>query len=277
MIDGKTEKYCLIGDPVEHSLSPLIMNTLFRRYRINSIYFVCRVPQRLLEEAVKGIIALDIKGVNVTMPNKEAIIKYLNDLSDDTKVIGAVNTIKNIDGILIGYNTDWLGILRTLISHGYKGFDRCVILGAGGAAKAALYAVIELCKELIIINRTVERAVKLAERFRGLSDRITVMRLSTENIMRVVPTADLVINATPIGMDGVSSPIPREAINSGMVIFDLIYSPLNTPLLTYASENGAEPIDGLWMLIYQALEAFKIWTGKSPEVGELRKILEEVV
>lgn len=276
MIDGTTLKFCLIGDPVEHSLSPIIMNTLFKKHNLNAIYFTCRVRTENLEEAVKGIKALDIRGFNVTMPHKISVMEYLDEISTDSKIIGAVNTVFNKRNKLIGYNTDWLAMKKILENYRSKILNRCVILGAGGTARASLFAVSKFCNEVVIVNRTYKKALKLVKIYKEFIPNLTAEKFNISTLKKVIPQSDLIINATPLGMDGKTSPIPSEIISSDMIVVDLIYKPLKTPLLKYAEEKGSIIIDGLWILLYQALEGFKIWTGLRPDIGNLRTVLEKV-
>jgi len=273
-IDGSTQKYCLIGDPVKHSLSPIIMNKLFYEHGFNSIYFVCRVVKNRLREGVAGLCALDIKGFNVTIPHKVDILRYLDSVSEDVLKIGAVNTVLNTGDQLIGYNTDWIGVANTFKQFGFNRFGKCVLLGAGGAARAVLFALEEICEEVIIFNRTFARAFDLASKYGDSRCRVTAKKWKKNIIREEMLDSDLLINATSIGMDGVSTPIPKEFITGNQVVFDLVYSPLNTPLLSNACEKGAFVIDGLWMLIHQAAAAFNIWTGVYPETSLIREYLE---
>ena len=277
MIDGKTKKYCLIGESISYSLSPIIMNMLFEKYNINSVYFSCDIEKDVFEDAVKGLRALGVSGYNITIPYKERIINYIDELSESAEIIGAVNTILYRDELLYGYNTDWIGVSRALSEFGYDRFNRCIVLGAGGAAKAAVYAVIPLCNEIIIINRTLDKAVNAAEVFQRVSKNISAEKYDLKTIYKILLSCDLIINATPIGVNREESLIPFDAIPRSAVVFDFVYSPLETLLLRYAKRKGAISIDGLWMLIYQASEAFKIWTGINPQPKEIRYFLEKVV
>lgn len=276
MIDGKTRKYCLIGENVEYSLSPHIMNMLFRKYNVNAVYFVCNVKNKFIKDAVRGAAALGINGLNVTIPYKERVIQYLDKMSRDANAIGAVNTIINRGGRLIGYDTDWIGIQKTLSDHELNEFPKCIIFGAGGAAKAALYAIKKICRQTVIINRTYERAVKLVSKFKKIFNDIEIVAkpLDFKVIHEELKAGSLIINATPVGMRG-DSLIPRESIPANSVIFDLVYSPLETLLLKYAREKNIVTIDGLWMLIHQALATFKIWMDIEVEAYEVRKELEK--
>ena len=276
-IDGSTQKYCLIGDPVKHSLSPIIMNKLFHEHGFNSIYFACRVVRDRLREGVTGLCALGINGFNVTIPHKVDILRYLDSVSEDVLKIGAVNTVLNTGGRLIGYNTDWIGVVNTFKQFGLNRFGKCVLLGAGGAARAVLYALEKICDEVIIFNRTFARALDLASKYENSRCRVTAKKWEEDIIRDKLLDSDLLINATSIGMDGVNTPIPKEFITDNQVVFDLVYSPLNTPLLSNACERGAFVIDGLWMLIHQAAAAFNIWTGVYPETGLIREYLEEMM
>jgi len=269
------ERYCIIGNPVEHSLSPLIMNYLFHRYGLNAYYYKARVLENELGEAVQTLRGLRVKGFNVTMPHKKAILRYLSDLDDASYIIKAANTVKNVDGRLIGFNTDWVGVKRSLEFHGLNKIENAVIMGAGGAAAAALYALGQMSRGIIyIINRTYENAVGIKHEFRDLRAEIKPLLLSKENLREAIGDASLLINATPVGMGEWKSLVPPEFLKGEIYVMDMVYRPLKTKLLMDAEKAGATTIDGLWMLIIQAAEAFKIWTGIEPDILDLRRLVE---
>ncbi len=269
------ERYCIIGNPVEHSLSPLIMNYLFQKYGLNAYYYKARVIEKELEKAVQTIRTLGVKGFNVTMPHKKTILRHLNELDGASHMIKAVNTVKNVDGRMIGFNTDWIGVKGSLELHGVRKVENALIIGAGGAAAAAVYALGQISRGVIyIINRTYENAVGIKHEFKDLKVEIKPLLLSKENLRRTTDDVSLIINATPVGMREWKSLVPPEFLRREIYVMDMVYRPLKTKLLMDAEKAGANTIDGLWMLIIQAAEAFKIWTGIKPDVVDLRKFVE---
>lgn len=273
MNNTNTMKYCLIGDPVEHSLSPLIMNYLFKKYGLNAIYYTARVEENKLRNTIITFRTLDIKGFNVTMPLKTSIISFLDDLDDSANTIKAVNTVKNIDGELIGYNTDWIGVSKSLEINGIENVDTCVVLGAGGAARATIYALSRLSKTIYVLNRTYEKAVDIKHQFSEFNIDIVPLQYNIDNLERALNNAELLINATPVGMNKWESLIPPRMLRKDLCIMDMVYRPLKTKLLKDALDTGAKIIDGLWILIMQAAAAFNIWTGIYPDIHELRRFV----
>ncbi|HII67904.1 MULTISPECIES: shikimate dehydrogenase [Thermococcus] len=268
MIDAKTRLYGLIGKPVEHSLSPTIHNTLFRKYSINAVYLAFEVND--LESAVRGVQALGISGLNVTMPYKEQILEFLDRLSKEARAIGSVNTVINRGGKFIGYNTDGIGALKALKRFTEVENKNILVLGAGGAGKAIAYTLSSLAK-VVVLNRT-ERKAKELEKF-GVKGE----ELSKESLEYYLSWADAVINATSIGMNEDESPITKELLRKNLVVFDIVYSPLETKLIREAREVGCLAIDGLWMLIYQGAESFRLWTGIKPDVEFIHKVVLEAL
>ncbi len=262
MINAKTRLYGLIGKPIEHSLSPAIHNALFKRYNINAVYLAFDVDD--LESAVKGIRGLKISGLNVTMPHKERILEFLDELSGEARAIGSVNTVVNRGGKLIGYNTDGIGALKALKRFTEVEGKRILLLGAGGAGKAIAHTFSRLAR-VVVLNRT-ERKAKELEKF-GVKGE----KLSKESLEYYLSWADIVINATSLGMNEDKSPIPKGLLRENLVVFDIIYSPLETRLLREARKVGCLTVDGLWMLIHQGAESFRLWTGVKPDVEFMRR------
>jgi shikimate dehydrogenase len=241
----------VIGDPVAHSKSPPLFNALYVQYRLPHRYIRMSSPDAAI--LLKLARALDFRGLSVTIPHKQAVIPHLDEMDPVAEKIGAVNTIVSCGGKLHGYNTDWLGIRRP-VSH-LRG-KRAVVLGAGGAAAAAIYACQDLEMHLTVLNRTPERGAALAERFG--CDAAPVAAFP-----QLKP--DLVINATPVGMEpDTRSPLPPEWLRKEMTIFDLVYTPPCTPLLREAQERGCATISGTEMFIHQAREQFYLFTGILP-------------
>jgi shikimate dehydrogenase len=278
-ITSHTKFICIIGHPIEHSLSPLMHNALFQDLNLDYIYIAFDVHPNNLKAAFDGIRALNIEGANVTIPHKQESLKYMDRLDPLAREIGALNTVKNEDGKLIGKNTDALGARKALKDAKFDLKRKSVIvLGAGGAARAICYAIKEEIEELIIINRTYSKAKQLAielEKDSGLS--IKLFELNNPSIVNLVQSADMLINTTPIGMypDVGRSPLPKQALNEHLNVFDVIYNPLETQLLKDASDKGCNILGGIDMLINQGALAFEWWTSKKPNIRLMKKKLIE--
>jgi len=274
-ISGKTKVCALIGDPVEHSLSPCIQNAAFQFLRLNYVYVAFRVGREELETAIRGVRSLKIHGLNVTMPLKEDVIRHLDRLDESAEAIGAVNTILNNKEGLIGYNTDGKGALMALEASNQSPADRkIVILGAGGASRAVSYSLVKEARELVILNRTLERAEKLAGELRSkFGDKVRYVKLCRDQIRKELEDADLLVNATSIGMSPHENktPVDRGLLRPDLAVFDLVYDPPETRLLKEAKSVGARTIEGLTMLVYQGAASFKIWTNKKAPIDVMMK------
>jgi len=274
-ITSETKIYGLIGYPIKHSVSPQIHNAAFKTIGINAVYLTFEVKKEFLKKALDGVKALGIKGLNVTIPHKVNVIKYLNKLTYEANLIGAVNTILNEDGKLIGFNTDYTGVLKTFETYKIDLTNKkIVLLGAGGAAKAIAFAIAEKASSLIILNRTKRKAVNLVKE---LNKKLKVNALGNSLTFKALKNslkdADILINATSVGMEpNVNQTlVAKELLQKDMVVFDIIYNPLETKLLKEAREIGAKCINGVEMLVQQAAEAFKIWFKIEPPINEMRK------
>ncbi len=265
-------RYCLIGYPISHSLSPVIMAYTFNKLNIDAEYTLEEVKIDRLGERLSHILRI-YDGFNVTMPLKKVVIQFLNGISKEVEIIDAVNTVKKGNKGFIGYNTDWIGVKKSLEHFNIKNLDRAIVIGVGGAGRAAIYALKDISKRVVALNRTFENALKVKKRFERFGFEIDIYPLNREYLKSLLRKADLVVNATPVGMDTRGSIIPEDLIVEGIIYFDMVYRPLKTPLLRSALEKGGLSIDGLWMLIYQALEAVKIWFGKTIDATELRRYL----
>jgi len=277
-----TQLIGLIGHPIKHTFSPFIHNIAIELKKLNYIYLPFDVPASNLKNALKGMVAFGIKGFNVTIPHKENILHYLNDVSEEASIIGAVNTIVNDHGKLSGYNTDVYGILETL--NPYKEMingERICVVGAGGAARAVIYSLIRYFKprRIVLINRTEERAESLKNYFKDKMkfDSFKTMELFPPDITAVFKESKLIINATPIGMfpdsdDSITN--LEDSFTKDQIIFDLVYNPPQTRLLQTASKKGALALTGLKMLVYQAAKSFELWTGENMPVEEIHKSLQ---
>ncbi len=260
------EIYGVIGYPIKHSLSPAMHNAAFKHLNYDAIYLAFEVREEKLKNALIGAEALGIRGLNVTIPHKEKVINYF-DQSKEVEEIGAANTVDFIRSKC--YNTDVYGILKALENSGVKAKGlKILIVGAGGAARAAIYALKE--NRIYIINRTKERGIKLAKEF-GCEF------VDFENIRNY--KFDLIINATPVGMKGFPDkiPIPDELLKNKPVIFDMVYNPVETKLLRIAKQRGCITVSGVDMLVFQGAKSFEIWTGLKPPVDIMKKTVLELL
>ncbi len=277
-ITNKTSLVGLIGLPLEHSLSPVMQNSAFAELGMDWAYLPLPVQPGHVEEAVKGLVALNFVGSNVTIPHKETAMQYMDELSDAAQSIGAINTIRVRDGKLHGDNTDPNGFLNALYERNCdpEGM-RVILMGAGGASRAVVYALSRTkAASVIILNDIVEQAEALVDDMAGLfaSNALSYALLSKENLEAVGDNVNLVINATPVGMYPKINtspwiedvPMPNEA-----VYFDLVYNPLETVFLKRARAAGAMGISGLGMLVHQGARSFEIWTHKSPPVDIMQE------
>jgi len=269
MIDARTELYGVIGNPVRHSLSPVIHNGVFRRLGRNAVYLAFEVKN--LEEALRGIRGLGVKGVSVTIPFKTKVIPFLDKVEGLAKKIGAVNTIVNRGGKLIGYNTDCDGALEALEEKIDLRGKRTILLGGGGAARAIGFGLREKDCQLIVSNRSKKRG-------EALSRELKCHFLLMSSLFKMTAGelgADILINATSVGMyprQG-ETPFPKKLLRKGMMIMDIVYEPLQTRFLREAKEKGCLTINGLEMLVRQGAAQLMIWTGIKPEIGQIRRDL----
>jgi shikimate dehydrogenase len=255
-------KFYLLGYPVGYSVSPPMHNAAFNELGLNHEYSTLSVHPDQLTEIIENKIRRDyFGGASVTIPHKIEIIKHMDELAESALRAGAVNTIEKTGDILWGHNTDAVGGIRALTEvYGSIGKARVVLLGAGGAANALGAELAPRARELIILNRSVEKAKALSERLDGKTGYGSIKNQS------VIESADILINATPVGMSPNigESPVEAEHLHSGLLVYDIVYNPLKTQLLIDAEAAGARTLGGLWMLVFQGVEAFKIWTGIEP-------------
>ena len=265
-ITGKTRICGIIGDPVEHSMSPVMHNAAFKVLGLDHVYLPFHVRGGELQEAIKGMRALNIAGLNVTIPHKMAVIEFLDEMDPLAEKMGAVNTIANEDGKLTGYNTDAPGFLQTLRMHGVEPDGKSiVILGAGGAAKGISFILAGEGARLVILNRTLSRAEELASQVaKSCRQKVVAMALNEANLKMAFEGADVLVNTTSVGMvpDVDRTPVPGNLLNSHLVVSDIVYNPLETKLLREAKIAGARTVNGLDMLVWQGALAFEKWTGQ---------------
>ncbi|MBZ2166065.1 shikimate dehydrogenase [Methanobacterium spitsbergense] len=277
MINGKTNVFGIIGDPVEHTLSPGMHNAAFKELDMNNIYVPFHVNAEELEDAIAGAYALGIKGLNITIPHKTEVIKYLDYLDIAAGLIGAVNTIEFGKNGAVGHNTDGIGAVRAINEITSVKNKKVMILGAGGAARAVAFQILlSGAKNLVISNRTIERASELRDDLvEKLEPNVLVTDLGNE-LERELKDTDILVNTTPIGMYPNISQKPivtADMMHEDLVVNDIVYNPLKTGLLNEAEKAGAKPISGVKMLMYQGVESFKIWTGIEPPVEVFKKAL----
>jgi shikimate dehydrogenase len=273
--------FLLLGDPVEGSLSPVIHNAAFKKLNLDCVYVAVKVPTKHLTDVINGAKALRVSGFNVTIPHKVAVLDLLDELDESAAAVGAVNTVVNKGGKLIGYNTDGRGALKALQSEiGRVLGKRVLLLGAGGAARAIVFALAEAGAEVTIANRTLRKGESLASRIHEKLGRdIPVISLEKRTLKEAISAADILINATSVGMypHHDKTLVTAEMLHSDLVVNDIVYKPLRTKLLREAEKVGAKTVDGLGMLINQAALSFKIWTGKNPPIKAMRDAAEKAL
>lgn len=280
-ISGKTRVCCIIGEPIEHTMSPMMHNAAFDSMGLDYVYIPFRVSREDLGRAVHGMRSLNVIGMNVTLPHKIAVIPFLDEIDPLAQKIGAVNTITNEDGILTGYNTDATGFLRALIAEKIepKGKNIC-ILGAGGAARAIAFILADRGANLTILNRHHDSAKKLSDRIlQHFRRKVVALELNRENMKTFVKEVDILVNTTSVGMSpGVGeTPVPLTLLRRESVIFDIIYNPLKTRLLSEGEKRGAKIISGVEMLVWQGVAAFELWTGEKAPVKTMREAAVEAL
>jgi shikimate dehydrogenase len=282
-ITGKTTICGIIGDPIEHSMSPVMHNAAFQTSGIDYAYVPFKVKSLQLRKAIEGIRGLNVRGVNVTIPHKVAVMALLDRIDPLAEKIGAINTIVNDDGILTGYNTDAAGFLQVLHERNIELAEkRVLLLGAGGAAHSISNILAAEKAKLTILNRKqkISTLKDLAERLvQYYGADVNVGELTNENLKKAINDADILVNATSLGMspDNDQTPVPAELLHADMVVFDIIYNPLPTRLLREANAAGAETIDGLEMLVQQGALSFEKWTGIKAPVDVMRKSVESML
>ncbi len=272
-IDSNTLLFGVIGNPIRHSKSPIMMNRAFRETGINGVYTAFHVTSDRIRDFAAGVRAMGIRGVNVTIPHKLDIMSVLDEIDASAQAIGAVNTIVNDAGRLIGYNTDGIGYVRSLKEEAERELagKRIVVLGAGGAARGIIYALAnENPARITIANRSVDRAKELAD---SLQNKVDIEAISNEELQTACQQADIVINTTSVGMfpQTEETPIDASWLKPGAVASDLIYNPLKTKFLQQAEQRGCRIHGGLGMFIYQGAYAFEYWTGQPAPAAAMRE------
>jgi shikimate dehydrogenase len=269
-ISGKTKITGIFGYPIEHTLSPKMHNAAFQALGLDYCYVPFLVHPQFLQQAVIALKALNIAGVNVTVPHKEKTIPFLDHVDEEALFIGAVNTLVNREGELTGYNTDGRGFMESLVENGIsvEGKD-ILIIGAGGAARAIGYYLCKKANSLTLKGRTIEKAERLLQDLSKVKNNVELFMDSSD-----LSRFQVIINATPLGLkDDEPLPIETGLLSEGQIVCDLIYK--DTLLLRKAAERQCITQNGLGMLLWQGVLAFELWTGRKPDVEIMRRALKE--
>lgn len=270
-VSGLTHVAAVIGDPVRHSLSPTVFNAAFDAAEMDWVYLAFPVPEGSGAQAARMVRTFDIRGMSVTMPHKESVIPAMDELTPVAQRLNAVNCIANADGRLIGHNTDGAGFLASVRDCGFEPTGaRCVVLGAGGAARAVILALAEAGAASVAVHNRDPGRGRIAVTLAGEG----AVLVADDALVDAVSSADLVVNATPVGMSsGDGSALPEDALHSELFVADLIYHPSETPLLAAAERVGARHCNGAGMLMHQAAEAFRIITGRAAPVDAMAEAM----
>ena len=279
-IDGYTRLAAVVANPIKHSISPFIHNRAFEATHTNGVYLAWEIEGTDLAETVVNIRRYQMFGINLSMPYKEQVIPYLDQLSEAARLIGAVNTVVNREGTLIGYNTDGKGFFKSLPSFKISG-KRMVLLGAGGAAKAILaQAILDGVSQVSVFVRSasIEKTRPYLEKLQNETGfKVDLFALEDVSELQArITDSDLLVNATSVGMDGASQPISASIVlPERLLVADVIYQPFETPFLKWARNQGNQAVNGLGMLLYQAAEAFELWTGKEMPTDQIWELLKQ--
>jgi shikimate dehydrogenase len=280
-LSGSSEVFGIIGHPVRHTLSPAMQNAAMQACGLDGVFVPFDVQPERLGEAVAGLRALGVRGLNVTIPHKTGVVPYLDGLDESAEAAGAVNTISNENGRLVGYNTDGDGLLRSLaedFAFTPKN-STVVIIGAGGAARGAVAAICRAgARRIAIANRSRDRATSLVTTMEvRYPDTVLAVADCDDQLTPILQEADLVVNTTSLGMNGeVIAGLELEALNRNAVVYDMVYAPPVTPLLQEAQRLALRHANGLGMLAAQGELAFRIWTGILPPIGLMKRVLAEI-
>jgi shikimate dehydrogenase len=268
-----SKTFAVIGDPINHSLSPNIHSAAFRELNLDSTYIAYRIPKGELKDGIEALKKIKIDGFNVTIPHKIEMMKYLDRIDESCSVIGAVNTVTNNEGVLKGYNTDMDGFLDPFKKKKIKILDaKILLLGAGGAARAIVAGFAkENAKHITIANRTLENANNLAQYANKLG--LNANAINIEKVGNNLEDYNIIVNSTSIGLKNESSPISLESIKPETIVYDIVYMPMNTDFLKNAKEKRATIIYGYEMLLGQAARAFEIWHGIEAPYNAMKKAL----
>ena len=270
--DFKT--YCIIGDPIDHSLSPAIHNAAFTTLGLNCSYIAFRVQEGQLKNSMDSLRAINIGGFNVTMPHKVTVLNYVDRSDKIAEMVGAANTVNNEGGKFHAYNTDVVGFIEPLRQRkiDLNGFE-VLILGAGGAARAVAVALSQEkgVSKINIFNRDIDRSTSLANMINKSGIEIGI--ISQNDVQKIAFRSNLIINTTPLGMKNEQSLIKTSSISKESIVYDIVYKPIETKLLENARTAGAQVIYGYEMLLEQAIASFKIWFKIDPPIESMKKVL----
>jgi shikimate dehydrogenase len=273
-MQGSTKTYCIIGNPIQHSLSPGMQNAAFAALGLNCTYIAFRVPAAELKESIESLRSINVSGFNVTVPHKVEVMKHLDELDASAKKAAAVNTVHNIEGIFRGYNTDIDGFIEPLRRRQVDFTNmQILLLGAGGAARAVVAALAQESgiSRIIIANRDMQRAEDLARIGSGLGLKCETLPLA--KAQKVSPECDMIVNATTLGLGNEPSPVGHDHIKKGSIVYDIVYRPIVTGLIENAKYAQASVVYGYEMLIEQGAKAFEIWTGLPAPRNAMKKNL----
>lgn len=267
-----SKTFAVIGDPIDHSLSPNIHSAAFRELNLECSYIAYRIPKGELEDGIQGLKKIKIDGFNVTIPHKIEMVKYVDKIDESCSLIGAVNTVKNNDGVLKGYNTDMDGFLEPFKKKEINIKDtKVLLLGAGGAARAIVAGFAkEKAKTITIANRTLQKASDLADFSKKIGLDATSISLKDADSAK---DYDVIVNATSIGLKNEPSLISLDGIDENTIVYDIVYMPMNTALIKKAKEKNAKIIFGYEMLLGQAVRAFEIWHDMQAPYNAMKKAL----
>ncbi|MCF8009779.1 MAG: shikimate dehydrogenase [Clostridiales bacterium] len=290
-IDTDTQVYALFGHPVKHSFSPVLHNSAFKYLNLNYIYTAFDIMPRNLEPAIFAVEMLNLGGVNITIPHKEKVIDFLDELDISAQLSGSVNTVVNRNNKLTGYNTDGPGFTRSLQEDcSFNPAKKTVLIaGAGGAARAVgMQLALSGASAIGIFNRRSEKASELAQKIKestGVSTEVLPWPreehpVQQKSLSSFFSQADLVVNCTPLGMSGVAGqmpPLPYHLANPGQVAYDLIYNPRQTRFIKKFKEKGCTAVNGTGMLLHQGAQAFELWTGLSAPLDVMHRALQNYI
>ncbi len=269
------QTYCIIGNPISHSLSPVMQNTAFKELGLNCNYFAFRVSHEDLKSCIDSFRSLNISGFNVTIPHKVSIIKYLDYLDESASKAAAVNTVKNINGKLWGYNTDIYGFMFPLRKRNFDFTKKNIlIIGAGGSSRAIITGLSEekdRISKIFIVNRTISKAMELTDF--ALKNGLNCEFHSLDEIKNYSLISHLIVNTTSMGMNNEESLLDSKSINKNSIVFDIVYNPIYTNLIQNAKHAQSTIIFGYEMLLFQGVKAFQIWTGLKAPVEAMKKSL----
>ncbi len=273
-ISGKTKICGVIGNPIQHTLSPTIQNAAFNHLNLDFIFTAFKVKATELEIAIQGMRSLNIYGLNVTMPHKNSVINYLDEKDPLVRSLNSVNTIVNKKGRLFGFSTDGIGAIKALQENGVDlSSSKVLLLGAGGAGRAIAFSILDKVEDLVVLNRDPAKIKNLEFDLKlKFNKNIHYGLLSENSLKKNLRSSDVLINATNIGMKPNSnlSIINPKLLTSDLTVMDIVYTPIETKLLADAKKVGAKTIDGVEMLIYQGAASFELWTDKKAPIEIMR-------